>query len=307
VLLRFDVDDSDQLVQSAVLSFAGVGMTSLIGTHVYIVSDTKGYVFDPAGPRLIAWDPSAMTLTGTQIDLSATSRPGWVPNLSLGTLNQGAVRRGAELLIPLSWQDQDGNSRFASGVLVIDSDTDSVVSVDEDERCGEAYTNVAAPNGDVYFFPPAWSATAHYFIDMHQPTCVLRVRAGETSFDRDFSLDLSALGTGSAASGATPDGQSGFYFASVDPVLWDALDSDLAPFWRLWHYDFATEASRELTTLPEWTGHAHYANLGGEYVFVYWEETATGNRTTFYRAEGGDEPTRLFSYDASFYSYVKLR
>jgi hypothetical protein len=42
-------------------------------------------------------------------------------------------------------------------------------------------------------------------------------------------------------------------------------------------------------------------------VFVYWEETATGNRTTFYRAEGGDEPTRLFSYDASFYSYVKLR
>jgi hypothetical protein len=62
---------------------------------------------------------------------------------------------------------------------------------------------------------------------------VLRVRAGETSFDREFSLDLSALGTGSAASGATPDGQSGFYFASVDPVLWDALDSDLAPFWRL--------------------------------------------------------------------------
>jgi hypothetical protein len=59
--------------------------------------------------------------------------------------------------------------------------------------------------------------------------------------------------------------------------------------------------------LPEWTGHAHYSRLGDEYVFVYWEETATGNRTTFYHAEGGDEPTRLFSYDASFYSYVKLR
>lgn len=307
VMLRFDVDENNQVVQSGELSFAGVGMTSLFGTHVYIVSDTKAYAFDPAGPRIIVWDPSTMTLTGTQIDLSATSRAGWVPNLSLGTLNQGAVQRGSELLIPLSWQDQDGNSRFASGVLVIDSNTDSVLGVSEDERCGESYTNVAAPNGDVYFFPPAWSATAHYYIDMHQPTCVLRVRAGETAFDPEYSLDLSALGAGSAASGATPDGQSGFYFASIDPALWDARTSDLAPFWQLWHYDFSTETSRELTTLPEWTGHAHYANLGGEYVFVYWEETATGNRTTFYRAEGNSEPTQLFSYDASFYSYAKLR
>jgi hypothetical protein len=307
VLVRYDVDASDQLVQSAELSFAGVGMTSLLGSHVYIVSDTKGYVFDPSGPRIVVWDPSTMTLTGTQIDLSATSRPGWVPNLNMGLVNQGAIRRGSELLIPLNWQDQDGNSRFASGALVIDSDTDAVIGVSEDERCGETFTHIAAPNGDVYFFPPAWSSTSHYFIDMHQPTCVLRIRPGESSFDPQFALDLSALGSGSAAAGAIPDGRSGFYFASVDPALWTARSSDLAAFWRLSHYDFASETSRELTTLPVWTGHAHYVDLGGEIVFVYWEETATGNRTTFYRADAGDEPTQLFSYDASWYSFARLR
>jgi hypothetical protein len=56
---------------------------------------------------------------------------------------------------------------------------------------------------------------------MHQPTCVLRVRAGESSFDRDYELNLSGLGSGSAANGAIPDGDSGFFFFTVDQALWD--------------------------------------------------------------------------------------
>ena len=133
------------------------------------------------------------------------------------------------------------------------------------------------------------------------------MRAGENSFDPSYTLDLSALGTGSAAAGAIPDGQNGFLFASVDPALWDARSSDLAAFWRMWHYDFETGTSREVSSLPVWTGHAHYVNLAGEFVFVYWEETDTGNRTTFYRADGSSDPTRLFSYEASWYSFARLR
>jgi hypothetical protein len=307
VLIRYAVDDDDQLAEDRELSFAGVGMTSILGSHVFVVSETKGYVFDPAGPRIVVWNPSTMTLTGEQIDLEDISRDGWSPNLSLGLVNQGGIRRGDELLVPLSWQDQDGNSRFASGVLVLDTTSDSVVAVDEDERCGETFTNLSAPNGDVYFFPPAWSATAHYFIDMHQPTCVLRVRSGESAFDDDYELNLSALGSGSAAAGAIPDGENGFFFLSVDRELWDDRPSDLAAFWRVWHYDFEREESREVSELPAWVGHAHYVNLGDDIVFVYWEETEDGNRTTFYRVDGADDPERLFSYEASWYSFARLR
>lgn len=307
VLVRYDVDARDRLVKGAELSFAGVGMTKLFGAHIYIVDDTKGYVFDPTGPRIVVWNPSTMTLTGKQIDLTAISRDGWTPNLSLGLVNLGSIRRGHELLIPLNWQDQDGNSRYASGLLVLDTKSDAVVAVDEDERCGETFTNIEAPNGDVYFFPPAWSATAHYFVDQHQPTCVLRVRPGETSFDADYEMNLSALGSGSAAAGAIPDGDGGFFFASVDKALWDARASNLDGFWRLWHYDFDSAASREIGSLPVWTGHAHYVSLGGEIAFVYWEETPTGNRTTFYRVDGAADPARLFSYDASWYSFARIR
>jgi hypothetical protein len=71
---------------------------------------------------------------------------------------------------------------------------------------------------------------------------------------------------------------------------------------------FATGASRMVSGLPVWVGHAHYVNLGGDdVVFVYWEETSTGNRTTFYRVNGAADPTRLFSYEASWYSFGRLR
>jgi hypothetical protein len=306
-LVRYEIDAKNQLKKSAELSFAGVGMTALYGNYVYVVSETKGYVFDPEGPRIVVWNPSTMKLTGKQIELAAVSREGWSPNLTLGLVNQGALRRGSQLLAPLSWSDQDGNSRYASGVLVLDTERDEVVAVDDDERCGEAMTSVAAPNGDIYFFPPAWSATTHYFTDDHKPTCILRVPAGKNEFDPDYELDLSALGSGSAAAGAIPDGKTGFFFLSADQGLWDKRASDLDAFWRIWHYDFESKKSHEVTSLPTWTGHAHYVNFGGEIVFVYWEETESGNRTTFYRVDGDKDPVRLFAYDASWYSFAKIR
>jgi hypothetical protein len=307
ILVRYEPDARDRLVQKAELSFARVGLSRLSGGHIFVVNDTKGYVFDPAGPRLIVWNPQTMKLTGDEIDLADISRDGWTPNLSLGLVNLGAVRRGDDLLIPLGWQDQDRNSRHASGLLVVDTKSDAVKSVDEDERCGEAYDSIAAPNGDTYFFPPAWSSTQSYFSEDHQPTCILRVRKGETTFDPDYSLDLSAQGTNSAAAGAIPDGETGFFFLSVDKEAWDAREEQLGAFWQVWHYDFETESSHRVESLPMWIGHAHYVNLGDFTAFVYWEETDTGNRTTFYRVDGADDPERLFSFDASWYSFGKLR
>lgn len=229
VIPRFDVSPDNGLRPGTELSFAGVGMTELFSWHIYIVSDTKGYVFDPAGSRIIVWDPSTMALTGAQIDLPMIVREGWVPNLVFE--HSGPVRRGSTLLIPLGWQDLDFNSRYASGVLAIDVDTDRVASVDDDERCGETYATVTGPDGAVYFFPPDWTSAPHFFADLHQPTCVLRVPVGSTTFEDGYALDLSALGSGLAAAGAVPDGASGFLFTSVDEALWDGGNNEGGAFW----------------------------------------------------------------------------
>lgn len=305
VVVRYDVGADDRLARAAELSFAGVGMTSIVSWHVYVVSDTKGYVFDPAGNRIVVWNPSTMTLAGRQIDLSGVARTGWAPNLVFE--HSGPRRRGAQLLVPLAWNDQDGNSRFATGVLILDTESDSVIAIDEDERCGESYTTIEAPNGDVYFFPPDWSAAPHFLADMHRPTCVLRVAAGATALDDGAPLDLSALGSGSAAAGAVPDGAGGFFFTAVDEALWNGGANQGGAFWRIWHHDFQTAMSRQVNTLPVWPGQLYYVNVGGEAFIPYLTTTATGRRTTIYDVNGAADPTALFGFDASWYGLAKLR
>jgi hypothetical protein len=306
VITRFDVGPDQRLQPGAQLSFAGVGMTELFSWHIYIVSDTKGYAFDPAGSRIIVWDPSRMALTGAQIDLPMIVREGWLPNLVFE--HSGPVRRGSTLLVPLGWQDLDFNSRYSSGVLALDVDTDSVISVDDDERCGETYATVTDPDGAVYFFPPDWSSAPHFFADLHQPTCVLRVPVGSTTFEDGYALDLSALGSGLAAAGAVPDGAGGFLFTSVDAALWDDGNSEGGAFWKAWHYDFATQTSRPIETLPAWSGQLYYVNVGGELFIPYWRDTDAGQETTLYRVGTGDvDPTPLFSFEGNWYGLARIR
>ena len=303
VITRFDIGAGDRLERGAELSLSGVGMTQLISWHIYIVSDTKGYVFDPAGLRLIVWNPSEMVLTGEQVPLPMLQRSGWVPNLVFE--HSGAVRRDSTLLVPLGWQDQDFNSLYTSGVLALNVDTDEVVSVAEDARCGETYAAVPAPGGELYFMPPDWSAVPHFFADMHQPTCVSRIPAGQTSFDGADVIDVSALGGGLASAGAVPDA-GGFFFASLDPALWDGRNEAEA-VWRVWYPDWASGASRQVESLPLWAGQIYYVDVGGERFIPYWQVGSAGTQTTLYRVLDGADPAPVFSFEGNWYGASRLR
>lgn len=305
VIQRYRLNDAGDLEAAGELSFLGVGVAEVVSWYTYVVNDTKGYVFDAGGPRLVGWNPSTMTLDGSEIDLSELTREGWTPNLVLELM--GPRRRGNQLLIPTGWVDQDFNYRHATGLLVINTESDSVVSVSEDERCGEAYMSLEAPNGDLYYFPSADSSAQHYFAENFRPTCVLRVPSDTNEIDGDFSLDLSALGSGSAATGAVPDGSSGFFFASVDDALWQARGNNGEAYWRFWHYDFETEESHEVASLPAWAGSTYYVDVGGVSYIPYWVETPTGFRTTLYDVNGAEDPTPLFSFDASWGGFDRLR
>jgi hypothetical protein len=305
VLQRYDVGDDDKLELGDEVSFMGAGLTQLSSTHIYILSDKKGYVFDPAGPRILVWDPSVMELTGKEIDLSMVKRDGWSPNLIFE--QSGPQRVGDELYVPLAWLDQDGNSRFATGVVVLDVEKDSVVTVDEDERCGESYASVVDPDGNIYFFPPDWSAVAHFYADKHTPTCVLRINAGETVFDKDYALDLSALGSGGAASGAVPDGDSGFFFLTVDEELYDDGNNESGEYWHMYHHDFSSEETRKLDSFPAWAGTNYWIKVGDRTVMPYWRESEDGWVTTMYTVDGSTDPKPVFSFDASWYGAAQLR
>lgn len=189
----------------------------------------------------------------------------------------------------------------------LDVEEDEVVTFDEDQRCGEAYMTVEDPAGDLYFFPSSLSSPAHFFADAHRPTCVLRVRHGESEFDPDYSLDLSKLGSGSAAVGAVPDGKTGFYFGSADETLWEDREDNGGALWRVWHYDFESEVSEEVSGVPTWGGDLYYVAGEGDFYIPYWTEDDAGQSTTLFHLEAGAAPQELFSFEASWAGFAKLR
>jgi hypothetical protein len=247
-----------------------------------------------------------MTLTGTQIKLEEIKRDGFIPGIDMEP-SASPKQRGSRLFLPLAWADQDGNSRHASGVLVLDTKQDTVLSVDEDERCGESFALLEAKNGDIYFFPPDWSSLPHYFAEGFKPTCVLRVRDGEMTFDDDYLMDLSSLGSGSAAAGAIPDGNTGFFFTSVDDALWDNGNNMDGAFWRFWHYDFETEESTEVEGLPLWAHNCYHVVVDGKAIVPRSSSADAGTRTTVYVVDGATTPKELFSFDADWYGMATLR
>lgn len=166
---------------------------------------------------------------------------------------------------------------------------------------------VAAANGDRYFFPSAFSSPQHFYGEQRGPSCVLRVLNGESTFDPDYQLDLSALGSGGAAVGGVPDGAGGFFFAAADDALWNQPENNGGEFWRIWHYDLATAASRALDTLPVWAGDPYYVEVDGQRYMPQWRQTDDEQRTTVYSVSGAADPTVLFSFEASWAGFGRLR
>lgn len=304
-LTRYTVNDAGALVEGERLSFAALGVSGVSGEAIHIVSADKAYLFDTDGLRAIVWNPTEMSLTGSEIDLSALERDGYRPFVFMEDFNKKV--RGSRLFAPIAWYDVDFNSRYSAGVLVMDTESDNVVSVLDDDRCGDAWVSVAAPNGDLYFFPNAASAEEHGLsAETPRASCALRINAGEEGFDPTFSLDLAAAAGGSpAAQGAAPDGESGFFFAAADAERYADRENNDYTFWQLWHYDLETNEAEPVAEFPWWTGAIRYYDIDGRVILPRFE-ALPGWRTTFVELAPNPEATP-FAVDASWNTVARVR
>jgi hypothetical protein len=306
--------DGGKLTRGETLSFAALGLRGVDGYNITIVSDTKAYVFDAPGLRAIAWDPSAMTLPGVEIDLSGLEREGYSAEVIGAPF--AARRRGDRLLLPVGWWDQDYAPLEAAGLLVIDTASDEVVTIDEDDRCAGAFTSVELASGDIYFFQ-SWLATMTlHTASTPKPSCALRIRAGAEEIDADGYLDLSALAGGRAANGGIPDGGEGFYFmafheervTSTDPT--ELQNASLESNWHYWHFDPEAGEAREVTTLPWIVAGEWYFQLEDGRVFhpANVQDKATGaSTTTLMEMTGGSDPVPTISVEGMVELMARMR
>ena len=193
-ITRWRVEDDGRLTRGERLSFAGLGVANTFADSglVTFVSDTKAYFPDFPNGRLIVWNPQTMETTG-EIDLG-------IEPLDDDLLPQQAgsfvLRSDGMLMIPVHWSSRDFVTLADRvRVVTVDTSTDTVVEVAEDDRCGYAFHASVASDDTAYIDGGPWTRVYTDVLgsEFGATPCHLRVVPPGRSFDAGYFVDLSTL------------------------------------------------------------------------------------------------------------------
>jgi hypothetical protein len=138
-----------------------------------------------------------------------------------------------------------------SGSLLVHVDpaTDTA-TMTSDERCTTMLPSLTTPAGDTYWFSDQYNTYARlgHGPDNGVPDCALRLRAGATSFDPTWQLDVGSRTGGAAALAVLQGGASTIWLRVFDdsavqlPEPADFETIDTAPAWQWYLLDVERDA-----------------------------------------------------------------
>jgi hypothetical protein len=305
-ITRYTLDDAGELNEAETVSLQSYGVESLWDT-LYVVSPTKMYYPDRDGQRLIIIDPRAMEITG-EVDLGETGREGF-----LSLYSYSHFTRGAEILFSVAWIDWSETDSILgeTGLVVLDTETDTVSRFDVDARCGGVTTPVELSSGDVYFVSSALAAAAHRLERLPTAPCALRVPAGRDAFDLGYLESLEELTDYAIVGEPIPAGGDAVFLRAFDTELGSVSDGALT--WELtsqlaWRWSRWTPSIGEVLpvdSLPPSTSDVTWFRVDGK---VYGTETTSDySETTLIElsAEGG--PRRALTAPGFLHGVAKVR
>ena len=195
---RWVLDRDRELVLDDRMGLAHYGVTDGVRKSPPIfMAEDRAYYFDQATLQLIVWDPSTMR-TLEAISLEGMAEEGY------GMRTNYLHRDGDRLLISASyWRltDEEGYLRL-NRVAIIDTPSHEV-SYADDTRCGGIAFQASDSHGHLYLASHPGHAAALAVGMAHTagisepaPSCILRVKSGESEFDPDYYVDLSELSGG---------------------------------------------------------------------------------------------------------------
>ena len=288
IVTRYTLD-GDRLVEGKSMSFANYGVEGLWDTH-YVISETKAYYADRAGEKLIVWNPSEMKVLGT-ISLPDTEREGY-----LALYGYAPILRGNSLLISVGWFDWDVNDAVLgeTGLVEIDTETDSVVGFEVDDRCGGVTQPIKLPSGDTLLASSALASVAHSLDRMPAAPCALMVREGETTFDTDYLAELDALTGFDLVGEPVPAGGSAVFLRAFDDSLADVVDGATwettgQAAWRWLRWNVATDDVETVTELEPATADVVWFQTDGHVYGMQTTESYSESTLVELTADGGPE------------------
>jgi len=223
VVKRYEVTTEGALLEQQQMSLETTGISSAFKRPelVPFISSAKAYWLDDASAQAIVWNPDEMVLSG-EISLAAAEREGY-------TLEFGeAVVRDQLVFVSARYRTADEGEAGEALALVIDAQSDSLVDVLRDDRCGSTIEIAPVRDGSLYFASDAFSASLHALgrpADYPAP-CILRIAPGEQAFDPDFYQPIADLVEGRPAGRLVVGAEHHAYVLALDEAL---LDEPLGP------------------------------------------------------------------------------
>jgi len=192
ILKRFDVSEDNELIDGPSFSWQEFGVPDANASYTVFATDDRAYTLAPQLGVIVVWNPLTMKLTGSiPVELD---RPA-----SMETWAYDGHVVGDNVIWNVFSGDFTGLEIHPAMTLVIaDRKTDAAVKIIEDSRCLPGGPSRVDDAGDYYVQGTGYFGYFYAYGDAGPDarTCLLRVNAGETDFDPEFSLDFEEL-TGS--------------------------------------------------------------------------------------------------------------
>lgn len=295
---RYSLAENGQLILDDSIGFGNYGLPegAFDSWNVTFINPNKAYLLDFIEGTTIIWNPTTMEIIG---DIPAPEEF-YREGLSLeGT--PGVVRDGL-LFRTFDWANYD-EAAYSTDILlaVYDVETDQIVKLEQETRCPVPGNLVHQDEaGNIYFSNWVWPVAGTIMRDAPE-SCVLRINAGETSFDPEWTLSYPDVTDGHHGAMFTyiADGRalvSAFYDErtsfdeTTDP--WSYVGSNN---WRVWDVNLNDMSGTPLRGLDF---------NGGAYTPVQFDGRL------FLMVPGGEEDdyaTQLFEIvDGEAIPYIKL-
>jgi hypothetical protein len=295
---RFSVDDSGELVEDGTISFLPYGLQQgqFDSWNATFISPDKAYLMDFGQGRTIIWNPTTLEILGAIEPPDELFRPGVTLEGSPAAVRDGLLFR------TFNWVNYDDATYSTDFLLAIyDVQTDQLLELVPETRCPVPGNLVQTDEaGNIYFSNWIWPV-AGTIMRGAPSSCVLRINAGATRFDPEWTLNYGDLTEGRRGAMFTylPGNRaliSAFYEertsfdATTDP--WSYVGSSN---WRIWNADLTTMTATPIQGIDF---------NGGAYTPVQFD-----NRV-FLMVPGGEEEsyaTQLYEVtDGTATPYVKL-
>jgi hypothetical protein len=206
---RYDLDAAGNPQQGRTLSFANLGVDD-VWRHMIFVDANKAYFLDLTQLQIISFNPTTMELNTT---IPVNDFLCQEVQTEFGT----PIRREDGFYFPRSCWDLDVTSA-GSSLVRLDPETDQV-TVSHDDRCMGMQVGFMAASGDAYWFSDH-DASMEWSVQGRQGPhdCALRLRAGESSFDPTWELDLTSRTNGVSAVASVPADGSNVWVKVFEPT-----------------------------------------------------------------------------------------